>query len=65
MIARKLIGENTDLAIGFGIDSPEKLHKLLSSGADIAFIGTEFLKRLSRNIDYAVEFIKDLYSSMR
>ncbi len=64
-VARKLIGEGVKLAIGFGINKPEKLRKLLASGADIAFIGTEFLRRLSQGIDYALGFIRSMYEALR
>ncbi len=64
-VARKLIGEGVKLAIGFGIDSPEKLRKLLASGADIAFIGTEFLRRLSQGVDDAFGFIRSMHDALR
>lgn len=55
---------NKKIAIGFGIDSPEKVKACLDQGADIAIVGSKAIKVLeednSENLDKFREFVVGL-----
>ncbi len=64
-IARELIKGRAPLAVGFGISSVDRLLAILGGGADIAILGTEVIRRLSRGLGDAVGFVKSLSSAVR
>ncbi len=63
-VAKKLINGKSALAIGFGINSVERLKTFLENGADIAIVGTEFLRRLQRDPNEAIRFIEELSNAL-
>ncbi|MDT7887989.1 MAG: tryptophan synthase subunit alpha [Desulfurococcales archaeon] len=64
-IARSLLEGRTPLAVGFGINSVERVITILAGGADIAIIGTEILRRMSKGVDKAMEFVIDVHRAVR
>jgi len=64
-IARSLLEGRAPLAVGFGINSVERMLTILASGADIAIVGTEILKRLSKGLGEALSFVLDVYRALR
>lgn len=64
-IAKSLLEGRAPLAVGFGINSVERLVAILAGGADIAIVGTEVVKRISRDVDEALSFVVDVYSVLR
>ncbi|MEM4971019.1 MAG: tryptophan synthase subunit alpha [Sulfolobales archaeon] len=64
-IARSLLEGRAPLAVGFGINSVERVVAILAGGADIAVIGTEVLKRISRGVDEALSFVIDVHRVLR
>lgn len=55
------------IAIGFGIDSPEKVQACLAQGADIAIVGSKAIKVLeeddTENLDKFRDFVQKLYGN--
>lgn len=64
-IARELIRGRSPLAVGFGINSADRLVAILRGGADIAVVGTEVIRRLDKGLDNALGFVKSLSTVVR
>jgi tryptophan synthase alpha chain len=64
-IARDLIGDRSRLAVGFGINSLERVLAVLRGGADIAIIGTEVIKRLAIGFEEALTFVRSISEGLR
>lgn len=64
-IARDLIGDRSRLAVGFGINSLERVLEVLRGGADIAIIGTEVVKRLAIGFEEALAFTRSISEGLR
>jgi len=64
-IARNLLEGRAPLAVGFGINSVERMLAILAGGADIAIVGTEILRRLSRGVEEALSFVLEAYRALR
>jgi tryptophan synthase alpha chain len=64
-VARSLLEGRAPLAVGFGINSVERVKTVLASGADIAIIGTEIVRRMPRGVDGVIEFIIDMHRAIR
>ncbi len=64
-IAKELIRGRAPLAVGFGINSADRLLAMLRGGADIAIVGTEVIRRIDRGFGEAVGFVKNLSAAVR
>ena len=64
-IARELIKGRAPLAVGFGINSTDRLIAILRGGADIAVVGSEVVRRLGKDPSNAVDFVRSLSNAIR
>ena len=65
LIAKLKEINNSPIAVGFGISTPEHVNKVREWGADGVIIGSAFVKRISSSnekdvVDHVGEFCKDM-----